>query len=312
MQNEAPVSDLIAPPEVRPPVNGSNNGHENGAEAGSEPVAVETAPVEALAVEPTPSEAASGSGHGVARDPDYEPPRSAISEWTITILLLLFLTTTLVQAFVIPTGSMEDTLLIGDHLLVDKLAYAPSGPISRFLLPYSQVKRGDIIVFRYPVDIRQTFVKRCIGTPGDRIRIINKQVYLNGVRLDEPYKYHKTDYIDSYRDNFPSEPNLTVDRRAMEMLVNNVVNGEVVVPPNTYFAMGDNRDSSLDSRYWGFVPRENIIGKPLIVYWSYDAPTDDLNEPSLSARHVVDLGEHFFNKTRWRRTFMLIHGYPIH
>jgi len=102
-----------------------------------------------------------------------------------------------------------------------------------------------------------------------------------------------------------------VDHRAMDMLVNNVVNGEVVVPPNSYFAMGDNRDSSLDSRYWGFVPRENIIGKPLIVYWSYDAPTDDLNDASLSARHVVDLGEHFFNKTRWRRTFMLIHGYPI-
>jgi len=134
---------------------------------------------------------------------------------------------------------------------------------------------------------------------------------LNGVRLDEPYKYHKTDYIDSYRDNFPGEPNLTVDHRAMDMLVNNVVNGEVVVPPNFYFAMGDNRDSSLDSRYWGFVPRENIIGKPLIVYWSYDAPTDDLNDASLSVRHVLDLGQHFFNKTRWRRTFMLIHGYTI-
>ncbi|PYT18130.1 MAG: signal peptidase I [Acidobacteria bacterium] len=108
-----------------------------------------------------------------------EPPRGTIAEWTITVLLLLFLTTTLVQAFVIPTGSMEDTLLIGDHLLVDKLAYAPAGPVSKFVLPYRPVKRGDIIVFRYPVDIRQTFVKRCIGVPGDRIRIINKSVYLN-------------------------------------------------------------------------------------------------------------------------------------
>ena len=247
----------------------------------------------------------------VAEEPPRERPRSTIAEWTITILLLLFLTTTLVQAYVIPTGSMEDTLLIGDHLLVDKLAYAPYGPVSKYVLPYTDVKRGDIIVFRYPVDISQTFVKRCIGVPGDRIRVINKQVYLNGVRLDEPYTYHKSDYIDSYRDNFPSDPNVSVDRRATDMLLNHVINGEVVVPPNTYFAMGDNRDSSLDSRYWGFVPRENIIGKPLVIYWSYDAPTDQLNTSSISLDHIVDLSKNFFTKTRWRRSFMLIHGYPI-
>src|SRR5579871_6378484 len=122
-----------------------------------------------------------------------EPPRSTISEWTITILLLLFGTTTLVQAFVIPTGSMEDTLLIGDHLLVDKLAYAPSGPFSKHILPYEDPKRGDIIVFRYPIDITQTFVKRVIGVPGDHIRLENKAVWLNGHRLNEPYKYNKTD-----------------------------------------------------------------------------------------------------------------------
>ena len=241
-----------------------------------------------------------------------EPPRGTIAEWTITVLLLLFLTTTLVQAFVIPTGSMEDTLLVGDHLLVDKLAYAPSGPVSKYILPYEPPKRGDIIVFRYPVDISQTFVKRCMGVPGDRIRVVNKQVYLNGEKLDEPYKVNKTDYIDSYRDNFPGEPNANIYPGAIDMLQHHVVNGEVVVPPNSYFAMGDNRDSSLDSRYWGFVPRENIIGKPLIVYWSYDAPTEDINESSVSLRHVVDLGQHLFSKTRWRRTFMLIHGYTIH
>jgi signal peptidase I len=243
--------------------------------------------------------------------PLREHERGAIAEWTITILLLLFLTTNLVQAFVIPTGSMEDSLLIGDHLLVDKLAYAPSGPLSRHILPYTDIKRGDIIVFRYPVDISQTFVKRCMGVPGDRIRIINKEVYLNGVKLNEPYKVHKADYIDSYRDNFPGEPNVSVDRRAIDMLQNHVVNGEVVVPPNSYFAMGDNRDFSLDSRYWGFVPRENIIGKPLVVYWSYDAPTSDLNTASVSVSHVVDLAENFFSKTRWKRSFMLVHGYPI-
>jgi signal peptidase I len=166
-------------------------------------------------------------------------------------------------------------------------------------------------VFRYPVDITQTFVKRAIGVPGDRIRIINKEVYLNGVKVNEPYTYHKTDYIDSYRDNFPGEPNVHVEQGAYDMLTQHVVNGEVVVPPNSYFAMGDNRDSSLDSRFWGFVPRENIIGKPLIVYWSYNAPTEDLNDSSVSGRHLLDLSRNLFAKTRWERTFMLIHGYPL-
>ncbi|MCX6620187.1 MAG: signal peptidase I, partial [Acidobacteria bacterium] len=170
-------------------------------------------------------------------------PRGAVAEWTVTILLLLFGTTTLVQAFVIPTGSMEDTLLIGDHLLVDKLAYAPAGPVSGHLLPYSTPKRGDIIVFRYPVDIRQTFVKRVIGIPGDHIRLENKSVILNGKKLNEtPYVYHKTDYIDSYRDNFPGEPNMHIAEPAQSMLEKNMVNGEVVVPPQNFFAMGDNRD----------------------------------------------------------------------
>jgi len=248
----------------------------------------------------------------VEQDLRHDPPRSTIAEWTITILLLLFGTTTLVQAFVIPTGSMEDTLLIGDHLLVDKLAYAPPGNVSKHLLPYQEPRHGDIIVFRYPIDISQTFVKRTIGVPGDRIKIINQQVFRNGVKLNEPYVYHKNPYPDSYRDNFPSsEPNVMLYEPAKEMLQNNVVNGEVVVPPGFFFAMGDNRDNSLDSRYWGFVPRENIIGKPLIIYWSYDASTESLASSSVNAlsRHFVDLAEHFLTKTRWRRTFMLIHGY---
>src|SRR5580693_8809134 len=147
-----------------------------------------------------------------------DPPRGTIAEWAITILLLLFGTTTLVQAFVIPTGSMEDTLLIGDHLLVDKMAYAPPGPFSKHLLPYEDVKRGDIFVFRYPVDIRQTFVKRCMGVPGDHIKLVNKQVYLNGKKLIEPYVVHKTAYIDSYRDNFPSDPNVQIYPPGQDML----------------------------------------------------------------------------------------------
>ena len=237
--------------------------------------------------------------------------RGFIAEWTVTIILLLFGTTSLVQAFVIPTGSMEDTLLIGDHLLVDKLTYGPSGPVSKHVLPYRDVKRGDIIVFRYPVDIQQTFVKRCIGVPGDRIKLVNKQLVLNGRAVFEPYVYHKTEYIDSYRDNFPGEPNVHVAEAAQDMLLNHVKNGEIVVPQDYYFAMGDNRDSSLDSRYWGFVPRANIVGKPLIIYWSYDAPTEALSDPTLSWNHVLDLIEHFPSKTRWSRTFRLIHGYPL-
>jgi signal peptidase I len=205
---------------------------------------------------------------------------------------------------------MEDTLLVGDHLLVDKLAYAPSGMVSKYLLPYTPVKRGDIIVFRYPMDVRQTFVKRVVGVPGDKIKVVNKDLYRNGVKLTEPYVYHKTDYIDPYRDNFPSTGYPHLNERATEMLEQNVVNGEVVIPPDCYFAMGDNRDNSSDSRYWGFVPRENIIGKPLIIYWSYDTTTDRLTEGGIGLRHLTDLSLHFFTKTRWRRTLQLIHGYP--
>ena len=128
--------------------------------------------------------------------------RAGITEWAVTILLLLFGTTTLCQAFVIPTGSMEDTLRIGDHLLVDKLAYAPAGPMSRRLLPYQEPKHGDIIVFQYPADINQTLVKRFIGAPGDHIRITNGGVYRNGKKLNEPYVYHKYAYEPAL-DNFP-------------------------------------------------------------------------------------------------------------
>jgi signal peptidase I len=243
--------------------------------------------------------------------PAGERPRGTIAEWTVTIILLLFGTTTLVQAFVIPTGSMEDTLLIGDHLLVDKLAYAPAGPVSKYILPYQEIKRGDIIVFRYPMDVTQTYVKRVVGIPGDRIHIRNKQVFRNGEKLNEPYTYFKTEYIDSYRDNFPSEPNTRISEAAQEMLEKHVVNSEIVVPPSSYFAMGDNRDSSFDSRYWGFVPRENIIGKPLIIYWSYDAPTERLASSTISLDHAIDLLQNFFTKTRWRRTFKLIRGHSF-
>jgi signal peptidase I len=238
-------------------------------------------------------------------------PRNQVAEWTVTILILLFGTATIAQPYVIPSGSMSNTLLTGDHLIVDKLSYSPSDAISKHLLPYEDVRRGDIIVFRHPVTPNVDLVKRCIGVPGDRIKMIAKTVYINGRPLNEPYVIHHEDSL-LYRDNFPrGEPEYIEDpkmgARVEEMLSNDVVNGELVVPPGNYFAMGDNRDDSLDSRYWGLVPRDNITGKPLIIFWSYDAPSEDLENYNL--HHFFDLAEHFFTKTRWNRTFRLIHGY---
>ena len=261
-----------------------------------------------------PSKAAIAAHPKVAVPPAPVQARSHrgfIAEWTVTIILLLFGATNLVQAFVIPTGSMQDTLLIGDHLLVDKLAYAPAGPISKHLLPYEEIQRGDIFVFRSPADLKMTLVKRCMGVPGDRIKLVDKQVFLNGKKLVEPYVRHSTSYIDSYRDNFPGEPDMQVSEHGRDMLEHDVANGEVRVPPGNYFAMGDNRDNSLDSRYWGFVSRDNIVGKPVIVYWSYDAPTEALLNPTIGLDHLVDMAEHFFTKTRWNRTFMLVRGTPV-
>ncbi len=242
--------------------------------------------------------------------------RNTVAEWAVTILLLLFGTSSLAQPFVIPTSSMEDGLLIGDHLIVDKLAYAPAGSFSKYLLPYQEPKHGDVIVFRYPGDITQTYVKRLIGAPGDRLKLVNGVVYRNGVRLNEPYAFQKFSY-DAERDNFPADLRTNVReelalRLQRDMLENHVVNGEVVVPPGNYFAMGDNRDNSEDSRYWGFVPRANIIGKPVLIYWSFKAPTEDLLGESAGSmfNHFIDVGEHFFTRTRWRRTFMLVRGFP--
>jgi signal peptidase I len=240
-----------------------------------------------------------------------EPPRHSVAEWTVTILILLFGTATIAQPFVIPTGSMHNTLLTGDHVIVDKLAYAPSDSFSKHILPYEDVQRGDIIVLRDPVNLSEGLVKRCIGVPGDRLKLVNKVVYINGKPLREPYVIHQNDSL-YYRDNFPlGQPEFLqgekMAERNAEMLQNQVVNGEIVIPPGSYFAMGDNRDDSLDSRYFGLVPRANIIGKPLLIFWSYDAPTEDLE--SYNAHHVFDLAEHFFSKTRWRRTLQPIRGY---
>jgi signal peptidase I len=274
-----------------------------------------------VAAEPSPD--LNGSPPATPQPETPEAPRhtervrNAIAEWTVTILLLLFGTTTLVQAFVIPSQSMEPTLLVGDYLLVDKLAYAPAGFISKYLLPYREPKHGDIIVFRYPRDISQNFVKRVIGVPGDRIKLTavmegpwskkTVNVYRNGVLLNEPYAHYSHSFND-YRDNFPSvSDSRGLDDRALEMLRRaDKTTGELVLPPDCkcYFAMGDNRDDSLDSRYWGFVPRANIIGKPLLVYWSYpDAPSMTGSSIGRFFPQVGDVALHFFTRTRWNRMF---------
>ena len=235
--------------------------------------------------------------------------RDFVYEWGVNILILLFGTTTLLQAFIVPTPSMDTTVMVGDHLLVDKLAFAPAGAISKYLLPYTEPKRGDVIVFRYPMDIRQNYVKRVMGVPGDHIKVVDKVVHLNGKALTEPYAQHVFPGIEPYRDNFPSQPYGPVVDRARQMLAEHAKDGELIVPPGSYFAMGDNRDNSLDSRYWGFVPRENIIGKPLVIFWSYDAPTEELVGDS--SDHYIDLAKNFFSKTRWSRTLKLVRGIPI-
>jgi len=220
--------------------------------------------------------------------------RKLIQEWAVTLLLFLFVTTTMVQAYVVPTGSMENNILIGDHMLVDKVGFSNTGNNwASYVLPSRQVERGEIIAFRYPVDVSQTFVKRVIGLPGDRIHLQNKQVIRNGQPLDESYAQHVTSYIDDDRDNFPTAA-------APAAFAHHVQDGDVVVPPEMLFVMGDNRDNSLDSRYWGFVPRDYIVGKPLMIYWSYDATTPELATWNLA--HIEDVALHFFTKTRWRRT----------
>ena len=238
--------------------------------------------------------------------------RDFVSEWTVTILILVFGTTTLMQAFVVPTSSMESTVLTGDHLIVDKLSFSPPGGFSRLILPYTEVKRGDIIVFKFPPDPRQNYVKRVMGVPGDRIKVAGKKVTLNGHQLVEPYTQHIDPSEIPYRDTWPDTPiNVPFEYmpRVTEMMTH-VDKGEMVVPPGVYFAMGDNRDNSLDSRYWGFVPRENIVGKPTIIFWSYETTTDNLVDFRLD--HFIDLAKNFFTKTRWNRSLKLVRGYDVH
>jgi signal peptidase I len=226
-----------------------------------------------------------------------------------TVVIAIFVITFIVQAFQIPSESMENTLLIGDYLLVNKLCYGGTG-LGDHLMPYQKITRGDIIVFHYPVDPQQHFVKRVIGVPGDRLRMVNKKVFINGKALDEPYVHFVEPLNDQFRDSFPR---VDIPARRLEgdwwlQMQKLVVDGQLIVPEGHYFVMGDNRDDSLDSRYWGFVPQENIIGRPLVIYWSV-RDWDRNPSASIAGRlyHLAYAVTHIFEITRWNRTLRLVH-----
>jgi signal peptidase I len=227
-----------------------------------------------------------------------------------TVVIAVFVVTFLVQAFTIPSESMEQTLLIGDYLLVDKLCYGGNTGWN-LLLPYRKIRRGDIIVFHYPVNPAQDFVKRVVALPGDRLRLINKRVFVNGVPLQEPYVQYIAALRNFYRDDFPQtvSPDYGVDAKWWKEMPKLVEDHQLIIPDGHYFVLGDNRDDSQDSRYWGFVPRENIIGRPLLIYWSAGSLNNDLSvSPSVGDRiyHLAYMATHWFQITRWERTFRLV------
>jgi signal peptidase I len=227
-----------------------------------------------------------------------------------TVVIAVFVITFIVQAFQIPSPSMENTLLVGDYLLVNKLCYGGGG-LGDYFMPYRRVRRGDIVVFHYPVDPAQHFVKRVIGVPGDRVRLVNKQVLVNGVPLKEPYARFSRPADDVFRDNFPRLDVMSGPTPEWWLQLRKLVeDGQLIVPEGHYFVMGDNRDNSSDSRYWGFVPEANIIGRPLVIYWSVQGAEGDGTAPSSVSDklyHFAYVVTHIFQITRWKRTLRLVH-----
>ena len=216
----------------------------------------------------------------------------------IAVILALFIRTFVVQAFKIPTGSMENNLLIGDHLLVNKFVYAPTAsPIERAVLPIGTLKRGNVVVFKYPEEPERDFIKRVIGLPGETVELRAKKVYINGTALEEPYVH----FLQGPGDQSEYHEVTSWDVRERY--------GPVTVPPNQYFVMGDNRDNSQDSRYWGFLPRDYIKGKALFIYWSYEAGREDYQDEGAAAtlRGFGSVITHFFTRTRWNRMLHQIH-----
>jgi len=253
-------------------------------------------------------------------EPEEQHDVTTISEYLesllVTVLLALFGTSFVVQAFKIPSASMEGTLLIGDHLLVNKFIFGGSGAWYEKLLPYRPLERGDIIVFKYPYADHQHFVKRVIGLPGDRLKMIDQQVYVNGKLLNEPYVVHDaTALFDTFNYSFPPmrgqmiSPQVIAESGWRDELRKHVEGDELVVPPGKLFAMGDNRDRSSDSRYWGFVDRSAIMGRPFLIYWSVDATASDYGASTFWERliGVFDTLAHLPARTRWSRMLHTVH-----
>jgi signal peptidase I len=236
------------------------------------------------------------------------------------LVIGLFILTFLAQNFVIPSGSMENTLLVGDHLVVDRITFAPPAqwmPLVHYREPHS----GDIVVFKKPVpdDVNgipryQFLVKRLIGVPGDHIRLRNGIVIINGVAQSQPHAKPTTpENHQDFLDEFPLLPpdpepgNFITESWAVDF-PNHIVNGELVVPPDAYFVMGDNRHKSADSRFWGFVPCANVIGRPLINYWSFKAAEGQIEQTGV-VHQLAWIGHilvHFFSDTRWKRTLHVV------
>jgi signal peptidase I len=200
------------------------------------------------------------------------------------IVCALFAVTFVVQPFRIPSGSMEPTLQVGDFLLVDKQSYGPAGSLDGLLLPPTPIERGDLVVFHYPVDPAVHLVKRVVGLPGDRLRLRGGHVLVNGQPLDEPYAFYSASLPNGFRDEFPSllEADPSVDLRWWIRLQQSIRDGDVIVPAREYFVLGDNRNDSEDSRYWGFVPRHAIVGRPLFVYFSLPLVDDTIGRSPLA------------------------------
>jgi signal peptidase I len=213
----------------------------------------------------------------------------------IAVILALFVRTWVVQAFKIPTGSMENNLLIGDHLLVNKFIVGPTPlAIGRATLPVRAIRRGDIVVFKYPDQPERDFIKRVIGLPGETIEMRHKKIYINGQPLDEPYVHFLTPPSTDYQEVTALDKREAFPARE--------------VSADRYFVMGDNRDNSEDSRYWGLLPRSYIKGKALLIYWSYESGREDYVDEGLvaSIKRMGSVVTHFLTKTRWERLFRQI------
>ncbi|HXT23552.1 MAG TPA: signal peptidase I [Candidatus Eisenbacteria bacterium] len=232
----------------------------------------------------------------------------------VTVILALFGTSFVVQAFKIPSASMERTLLVGDHLLVNKFVFGGTGAWYEKLLPYRPLHRGDIIVFKFPYADHQHFVKRVIGLPGDHLKVVDQRVYINSRALEEPYVVHdESAPYDPANYSFPPIGNLLnslrVEPEWARQIKGYIQGDEIVVPPGKYFAMGDNRDNSLDSRYWGFVDRDAIMGRPFLIYWSVEATSADYGQSTFAQRlhAVLQTIAHLPARTRWGRMLHIVH-----